>query len=461
MREAPPRLYIDLSDVVLHAIWHDTCGGIARVQFEVATALVRANAQAVPFSLYNATWRDLRALVEDSDGDAVEFYASCRRRFGYIRDKVSWRRPLHLARIVKAHLVDWRDKLLSKTPHVRAEDRLFVGGAYWMNRHVVKLMRRVGVEPGKLIVFFYDFIPITHPHFTGHDFSEEYRRILRLPAHFIVPTPFNEGELRAVRKLLRADARCSSSIVPLADEFPRSRRNERPPLPARLEMLAGHAFVLCVGTIEIRKNHLALMQVWDDLAAEFGERLPKLVIAGRFGWKADEALARLDQLRSAEGHILFIEAPSDDELRWLYSACLFTALPSLFEGWGLPLGEGFWFGKPCAASNAGPLPFAGRDFCVYFSPRDLAQMKGAIKKLLDPYRRGFLERKIEKAPLRTWGEVAADIAKIVPRSPSDGGLGQHIAAASGTREVDRISGAIVPLPVSRIHRGASRSRHGR
>jgi glycosyltransferase involved in cell wall biosynthesis len=172
--------------------------------------------------------------------------------------------------------------------------------------------------------------------------------------------------------------------------------------------------VLCVGTVEVRKNHAALLSVWEELETELGERLPTLVVAGRRGWKAEAALRRLDDMPT-DGRIVFVEAPSDAALRWLYATCLFTIFPSFFEGWGLPVGESLWFGKPCATSNTSSIPHVGRDLCVYFSPHDPDEIKQAIRRLLDPEIRRSYETSISAARLRTWAEVARDIERVITR----------------------------------------------
>jgi glycosyltransferase involved in cell wall biosynthesis len=299
-------------------------------------------------------------------------------------------------------------------PNLRAQDHLFVGGAFWLNREIIALCERAAANRADLLILFHDLIPLSMPSFTGHDFVAEYEAALRLPAHFVVTSELNRGELKQARRRLdeRAGPTCST-VTPLADEFPGSRRGERPASPSpRLEMLAGGAFALCVGTIEIRKNHHALLRAWSELAFERGAAMPRLVIAGRRGWKAAATLAKLDAL-SPGGPVVFIEAPTGDELRWLYAACLFTVFPSFFEGWGLPLGESFWFGKPCAASNAPSIAPVARDLCAFFSPHHSEDMKDAIRRLLDPDKRETYRRRIEKTPLRTWSDVASDIETVI------------------------------------------------
>jgi len=383
-RGASARIYIDLTDVVGHAIWHATGAGIQRVQLEVATALVRSDPDAVPFSLYGDIWRDLRASVEEADGDPERLYPRLREYFPYPGAQPSFMRPVHTAKLLKARLGALRDRLTSRTPRLNSDDTLFVGGQFWMSRTIIKLCKRAAARGANLIVLFHDLIPITNPQFTGHDFADEYREVLRLPAHFILTTAFNASELEAARKEMGVGPPAAVSIVPLAEEFPGAQRNEHVLLPPRqVEKLAGRPFVLCVGTVEVRKNHMALLSVWEELEAEFGDSLPNLVVAGRRGWKAEAVLRRLDDVAS-DGRIIFAEAPSDAALRWLYSTCLFTIFPSFFEGWGLPVGESLWFGKPCAASNTSSIPHVGRDLCLYFSPDDPAQIKQAIRRASIP-----------------------------------------------------------------------------
>lgn len=411
-RGVSSRIFIDLTDVVEHVLWHATGAGIQRVQLEIAVALVRSHPNVVPFSLYGNVWRDLRRDIEEARGDNERLLVRLRVYFPYPGARPSLLKPRHTARLVKARLGALRDRLTLRPPRLNAGDTLFVGGQFWMSQTIIKLCRRATMQGANLVVVLHDLIPITHPQFTGHDFVHEYRQVLRLPAHFIVTTSFGATELEATRKSLGAP-HAAVSVIPLAHEFPGAPRNATPPGPPKeLKDLAGSPFVLFVGTVEVRKNHSLLLSVWEELEAELGEPLPKLVIAGRRGWKADAALRKLDALPRG-GRIVFAEAPSDGALGWLYSACLFTIFPSLLEGWGLPVGESLWFGKSCAASKTSPIPAVGGDLCVYFDPHDPAAIKAAVRRLRDPDVRRSFEKKIEAANLRTWAEVASDIERII------------------------------------------------
>lgn len=412
------RTYVDLTDLVFHAIWNPTCGGIARVQLEIAGALARSDANAELFSLYDGIWRDLRTLVLRAGGNADQLFAELKQLKPYPGVYPSLAHPVSTAKLLKARLRGLYERFCSRAPQLTAADTLYIGGEVWASPKTAKLCKSAVRKGTNLIVFLYDLIPTTNPQFTGHDFSSVFLEVLSLPAHFIVPTSFTLKELERVRMEKGLPEPASVSIVPLADEFHGARRNESTALPPiEAARFAERPFVLYVGTIAVRKNHMMLLSVWGELQAELGDALPALVLAGRRGWKAEDVLRRLGDLQSGN-QIFFAEAPTDTFLRWLYSSCLFTVFPSVLEGWGLPVGESHWFGKACAASNSSSIPAAGRDLCLYFSPTEPQQMKAAIRNLLDPTIRRSYESKIQSARLRTWTEVADDIKDIITRKRS-------------------------------------------
>ncbi len=80
---------------------------------------------------------------------------------------------------------------------------------------------------------------------------------------------------------------------------------------------------------------------------------------------------------------------------------------------GLPFGESFWFGKPCAASNAPSIAPVARDLCAFFSPHHIEDMKDAISRLLNPDARDAYRRRIAATQLRPWSDVASDIESLI------------------------------------------------
>lgn len=133
--------------------------------------------------------------------------------------------------------------------------------------------------------------------------------------------------------------------------------------------LAGRRFALYCSTIEIRKNHLLLLKVWSRLIPILGERLPKLVFCGRWGWMNDAVEDYLAAHPELASHLVLLSDMGDAELGWLYAHADFGLYPSRAEGWGLGAVECLDFGLPVLISETpslseatqGLMPIIGMD----------------------------------------------------------------------------------------------------
>lgn len=182
----------------------------------------------------------------------------------------------------------------------------------------------------------------------------------------------------------------------------------------RLRALGQRPFVLCAGTIECRKNPMRLAQAWLRLVDRSEGDLPKLVFAGRMGWLVEDFKEFLRATGNLYGYIEIIDGPSDLELEFLYRNCLFLAMPSLYEGWGLPVGEALSFGKTALVSRCSSLPEVGQDLVEYCDPMSVRSIADTAWRLLEtPARREALEAQIASADLRTWDDVARDLRVIL------------------------------------------------
>lgn len=136
------------------------------------------------------------------------------------------------------------------------------------------------------------------------------------------------------------------------------------------KMGVAEKFVMTVGTIEPRKNHEMLYKAFLTLL-DRGDitDIPQILFVGRKGWNVDDFLAIFEADARTRGHILMI-SPSDEELGILYRRCLFTLLPSQYEGWSLTLPESLGYGKFCLTSDVEPLRETGGNFVEYIHPLD-------------------------------------------------------------------------------------------
>ncbi|PWL19796.1 MAG: glycosyltransferase family 1 protein [Candidatus Aquiluna sp. XM-24bin5] len=178
--------------------------------------------------------------------------------------------------------------------------------------------------------------------------------------------------------------------------------------------LIKYPYVLCVGTMETRKNMWRLFQAWEKLRHYNDIDLPKLVFAGNPGWLNLDFENAMNATKNLYGWIELVQSPSDTELDFLYRNCLFTAMPSLYEGWGLPVGESLSYGKTAVVSNVSSLPEVGGDLVLYFDPRSINSITSVVHRMLsEDGLRQSLENRIQSANLRGWDAVAKDIVDVV------------------------------------------------
>ena len=83
-------------------------------------------------------------------------------------------------------------------------------------------------------------------------------------------------------------------------------------------------FVLCVCTIEIRKNHILAFNIWREWMRVASEEAPTLVLVGRRGWRVQDLFDQLESTAWLNGKIVHFEGISDRELALLYQNCLFS-----------------------------------------------------------------------------------------------------------------------------------------
>lgn len=139
--------------------------------------------------------------------------------------------------------------------------------------------------------------------------------------------------------------------------------------PAKLS--SDEPFLFHLAAITRKKNTEALLDVMKVLPEK------KLVIAGT--WRSKYAKHILERIHQEKiTNIITLDQPNESEKAWLYAHCEAFLFPSLFEGFGLPVIEAMYCGKPVFASRHSSLPEIGSDKVFYWDQFDPSYMKEVL-----------------------------------------------------------------------------------
>ena len=132
-----------------------------------------------------------------------------------------------------------------------------------------------------------------------------------------------------------------------------------------------------------------------------------MVVVGKKGWQYEEILSAPKKFNVLE-NVLFLEFVSDDDLASLYKHALFFILPSLYEGFGLPVLEAMQYGCPVITSNVSSLPEAGGDAALYVNPDDVLDIKAKMETLISDgnLRAKMSEKGYEQVKKFSWEKTA-------------------------------------------------------
>jgi len=274
---------------------------------------------------------------------------------------------------------------------------------------------------GKFVQFVYDIIPETHPHLCYDDHNARFRGALREIAGFadgfLCDSRHVEGELKHYLARIGAAAP-PTRVVPFGWDF--AAPEDDGDTLERLGLPRG-GYILQVGTLEPRKNHLMVVRALHALYSRRRGRLPVTVFAGKIGWKTESLLNELTSINYLGGRIRVVNGATDADLAALYRNCRFSVFPSYIEGWGLPVQECLHFGRPCLATNATSVPEVGGDLAEYIDPYDVPRFTDALERwIVDDAHIAAMAARIADAmrrPQPSWNDGARAVVDFLERLP--------------------------------------------
>lgn len=206
---------------------------------------------------------------------------------------------------------------------------------------LIEWVKRTGVRP---VYFVHDLIPITHPQFCRPGERDKHRRRMLTVVDTAVGVIGNsQATLDALAEFAKQEGRQIPRSIPgwLGTDVP----------PIETRESSDEPFFVALGTIEARKNHMMLLDVWSKIAGNAEGQSPRLLFIGQRGWECDDVFDRLANDASLRGMVTELNACSDEEMLDYLADARALLFPSFAEGFGLPITEALAVGTPVIASD--------------------------------------------------------------------------------------------------------------
>ncbi len=225
------------------------------------------------------------------------------------------------------------------------------------------------------VVMIHDTIPIDHPEFQTETarakFIERLTTTINFANHIIVPS--DDVAENVEKRMVGTGHRVPVMVAPLGIDIGG--------MPLNVERSEKPYFV-AVGTIEPRKNHKLLLDIWERMHTKMDEsRIPELRIIGARGWGNEEVFDRLDNSPYIGRTIFELGSLPDAEMKAQLAGATALLFPSFVEGFGLPPFEATMLGTPTITSPLRSVEIYLGDNAIYADPGDMYQWFQAIREL--------------------------------------------------------------------------------
>ena len=269
----------------------------------------------------------------------------------------------------------------------------------------------------RMAAIFYDAIPYIRPDLCNQLLQQGHAVYMRGLAACDLILPISAYSAKCLIDFWRDQgvpaARVETQLLPAefgGSERTRAAAVHEAPKPVR---------ILCVSTLEPRKNHRTLIRACQLLGSRHPELEWKLTLVGNRYHGADDLADFVRSAAAADHRIEWLGIVDDAKLLDLYHEADLTIYPSMIEGYGLPVVESIWHAKPCICHQEGVMAeLAAGGGCVTANVMDEAALADAIYRVAsDPALRLRLSQEAAGRQLGTWDEYASSVLASLNKTP--------------------------------------------
>ena len=208
-----------------------------------------------------------------------------------------------------------------------------------------------------------------------------------------------------------------SRVAVVHEGYDKAVFNDLAPDPARQKTLFSKLkldipYIFHHGVIQPRKNLKRLIEAYRLLRAGNPDLQLDLVLAGPLGWNYEEVLIAANKIDA--GRVVFAGVLEDSELAMLIKGATLVVVPSLYEGFCLPMVESMACGVPVIAANSSCLPEISGGVLKYFDPRSTEEMSACVQEVLDDtaLRQSLAQAGKKRAAMFDWTRCAEETVAI-------------------------------------------------
>lgn len=170
-------------------------------------------------------------------------------------------------------------------------------------------------------------------------------------------------------------------------------------------------YILSVSTLEPRKNLIALLDAYGKIGHSVKHQL---VLAGMSGWKNTKLFEMIERHPAKDSIIVTGYVPAEN-LAPLYTGADVFVLPTLYEGFGMPVLEAMQCGCPVISSTSSSIPEVAGDACILVDPNDIDGLASAIKRVLGDrnLRKTMGRNGLDRSKKFSWEHSAVRLLEII------------------------------------------------